>query len=316
MSDVEIRELGGSDEDLGLYADAVLRLMPVVWDLTLEDQRWWERLAGPQLRIVHVAPDGSHVGCASATGMPNDPNSPIHASIVLDRDWTGRGIGTHTLARVEKWAAARRRPEPSLRVGVDGRDAGALAWWARRGFHELDRFVITELDLAATAPAIEDDLPRDLDGLEFTDASRRPDLLRAAYDASCEFRVDMPGEPHEPLPFEEFVALIEQGERPVESILLALDGDRIAGVCTLVLAGDRRRAHTGFTGIARDWRGRGVAAALKARQVEWCRSAGLTTLRTSNHDDNAAMRAVNDRIGFRVAHESVTLARSGPPTRE
>lgn len=305
MSELTIREFGTSDAELEAYVALVLASTPAVWDHTLALERWWEGLSGPQLRFAIEDATGAVVGFASATGLPVDPDSELYFSIHLPPAWRGRGARSQALRLLDAWAM-QQRTAPRVRTSVDTSELDERAWWEQRGFAEKDRHVITELDLRAGSSART---PPPVEGIEFTTLAARPDLLRAAYDTSMEVRVDIPGDSSTPLPFDEFVAVIDRGERPAESLLLALHADRVVGICTLVLASDRERAHTGLTGVVRDWRGRGIAAALKARQVEWCRTAGLRSIRTANHDDNAPMRAVNARAGFRDVFEFATLER-------
>jgi mycothiol synthase len=53
-----------------------------------------------------------------------------------------------------------------------------------------------------------------------------------------------------------------------------------------------------MTAVARAWRGRGVAIALKRATIRWAIDNGLNELRTSNDPDNAPMRAVNATLGY------------------
>jgi RimJ/RimL family protein N-acetyltransferase len=50
-----------------------------------------------------------------------------------------------------------------------------------------------------------------------------------------------------------------------------------------------------------------VAAAMKSAQIAWASSAGLTSLETSNDSPNAAMLAVNRRLGYRTIAENVVV---------
>ena len=64
------------------------------------------------------------------------------------------------------------------------------------------------------------------------------------------------------------------------------------------------------------WRGgragRGIATALKQAQIAAARAAGVRYLRTQNDLANAAMRRVNERLGYERRFEWVHL---GGPLR-
>jgi RimJ/RimL family protein N-acetyltransferase len=47
-----------------------------------------------------------------------------------------------------------------------------------------------------------------------------------------------------------------------------------------------------------DWRGRGIATALKALCLSEAKRRALGRMETENHDDNKAMLAVNRKLGF------------------
>ena len=64
-----------------------------------------------------------------------------------------------------------------------------------------------------------------------------------------------------------------------------------------------------MTGIRRDCRGRGIATALKSAAIAAAREAGVPVLRAQNDLANAAMRRVNEKLGYRPRLEFVYLAR-------
>ena len=66
----------------------------------------------------------------------------------------------------------------------------------------------------------------------------------------------------------------------------------------MLVPGRATVAWHGMTAVARAWRGRGLARALKAATIAWALDNGLEALEGSNDIDNAAMRAVNRRLGY------------------
>ncbi|HXH89214.1 MAG TPA: GNAT family N-acetyltransferase, partial [Gaiellaceae bacterium] len=58
------------------------------------------------------------------------------------------------------------------------------------------------------------------------------------------------------------------------------------------------RAFHDLTGVKRAHRGRGIAAALKARQIAWAKENGYESLQTSNEVRNAPIRHLNAKHGY------------------
>lgn len=65
-----------------------------------------------------------------------------------------------------------------------------------------------------------------------------------------------------------------------------------------------------MTGVKRSFRGRRIASALKRAEIAWAKREGFRTLETFNDELNAAIRALNQKHGYRPARGSVTLRRS------
>ena len=85
-------------------------------------------------------------------------------------------------------------------------------------------------------------------------------------------------------------------------LVLLMDGQDVAGISE---AGwDARfpdRVYQQLTGIARPWRGQGLARGLKAAMLRLVRERhpAVTMMTTFNADTNAAMLSINQRLGFR-----------------
>lgn len=96
------------------------------------------------------------------------------------------------------------------------------------------------------------------------------------------------------------------------SLLVAVDvDDRVVGVGYLHIhqPASRSAGHR-LTGVVSDWRGRGVARLLKAKQIEWAASNGISELRCSNNERNHAMLHINDQLGYERTSTIVMMRRA------
>ncbi|WP_425464540.1 GNAT family N-acetyltransferase [Nocardioides eburneiflavus] len=90
------------------------------------------------------------------------------------------------------------------------------------------------------------------------------------------------------------------------------DGE-VVGCAGLGLDPDQpTRAENGLTAVRADWRGRGLAVHLKLLTLAWAADHGITEVYTWTQDGNAAMRALNTRLGYATTRVGVQLSR---PTR-
>jgi mycothiol synthase len=75
---------------------------------------------------------------------------------------------------------------------------------------------------------------------------------------------------------------------------------------------EQAKAEHGLTVVRRDWRGRGVAAALKERQIGWAQANGISELVTWTQTGNENMQAVNARLGYVTSETSISFTRTLP----
>jgi predicted GNAT superfamily acetyltransferase len=62
-----------------------------------------------------------------------------------------------------------------------------------------------------------------------------------------------------------------------------------------------------MTAVKRAWRGRGIARALKATQINWALENGYTELHTSNEERNDPINRLNARLGYRPGVATIYL---------
>ena len=211
--------------------------------------------------------------------------------------WRRRGVGTAILRELEAHALALGFRE----AGSSVEDTDALAFAERFGLREVDRQVeqVRTIDPDEPWPTVPD-------GVVVVTVADRPELWSAAYDpfaleALADFATDRP-----------IQVTREQWERDwldwPEAMFLALDGESIVGCAGLERDDDLPdRAEHALTAVARSWRRRGLATALKRMTLAAAAQHGIREVYTWTQRDNADMRALNERLGYVTRAESVTV---------
>jgi RimJ/RimL family protein N-acetyltransferase len=131
----------------------------------------------------------------------------------------------------------------------------------------------------------------------------------AVYDAFSATLLDEPTPiPDDDLRLDDFIRDWNEPDTDLESSTAVLDeGGRVVAFTFLNAAGER--AQHGFTGTVREHRGRGLATAAKRRALQTAAARGVTRVTTSNAEENAAMRAINRKLGFESIGEHVIFGR-------
>lgn len=131
----------------------------------------------------------------------------------------------------------------------------------------------------------------------------------AAFEAVREAALDEPTPtPHDALDLDDWIREWDEPNNDHESSTAVLDEEgRVVAFSFLLTAGDR--ASHGFTGTMRDHRGRGLATAAKRRALRTAAERGVTRVTTSNAEENAAMRSINQKLGFEPIGEHVIFGR-------
>jgi RimJ/RimL family protein N-acetyltransferase len=80
---------------------------------------------------------------------------------------------------------------------------------------------------------------------------------------------------------------------------IALEGDRPVSLSYLFFPPVRGTVSTGYTGTRADYRGRGLARAVKLQSLAQAVELGVPSVITDNDSENAAMLHINEVLGYR-----------------
>lgn len=263
------------------------------WSVADEWSAFIAERDGRPVGAAHVEIDVWSPGSCNGSGM-----------VVVPPEERRRGVGSLLAARLSEWT--RERGRVGLDVWCDVASADAMGFWSGRGFVEVSRERLSHLDLAI-AEVTPPELPPDVTVISLGD---RTDLEEGMYRVGAESVEDIPGaDPYDAGDFAQW----RHGELGWPDLLrdcsvVALVGDEVIGFSTLVAFTERPGlAEHEMTAVARGWRGRGLATAMKRQIIANARAAGLTTLEAMNEERNAPMLTVNERLGYRPVTAWVQL---------
>lgn len=196
----------------------------------------------------------------------------------------------------------------------DGLVAAAVAL----GFTEKQRNPLSQIDLETVdwsrwSPRI-DLLAKE--GIRFTTLKEESDRLGAREATHHLWRLHMDVGPDIPMPepfaespYEEFFRFQEDPYFVAETIHLAFDGDRCIATSEIGPNHvDTRYAATYLTGVRREYRRRGLAAALKAVALQDAARRGIRWVSTDNEENNP-MYQLNLQLGFKKVFDWVLMSR-------
>ena len=139
------------------------------------------------------------------------------------------------------------------------------------------------------------------EGIALTTLSdwHHPDRVAKLFKLSEETRQDIPhSTPILAQPKEYFINRLNAPDRRQDRWWLALDGDRPIAMSFLSFPPVRGHVWTGYTCCDRDFRGRGIARAVKLQTLAQAVELGIPSVRTDNDSENVAMLHINETLGY------------------
>lgn len=294
------------DADLEAVARTIREVRP--YDpMSADELRWEDRTYPGTVRFLAEL-DGRVVGAATVGRIyVHPPEFPaLWATIDVLPGARRAGIGTALLGAASD--RARELDKPELFVPASEAQPEGIEFLVHRGFREYERAKAVELPLAALAPPFPEQPP----GISLTSLAERPDLVAGVHAVALETFPDIPGgdEPIAVGDLREFRARdVDRPSIPPDAFIVAVEEEsgRVVGYASLLMAPGGRWAWHDMTAVSRPWRNKGLARSLKEATIRWAIANGLDALRTGNDVDNAPMRAVNARLGYRPTPDLLTM---------
>ncbi|MFN3346722.1 MAG: GNAT family N-acetyltransferase [Candidatus Bipolaricaulaceae bacterium] len=177
-----------------------------------------------------------------------------------------------------------------------------------RGFREVMRTWESWLDVKSFDPKrFEGCLSRvEKDGIVLTtlaeEREQDPEWLAKLYELHMTVLADVPSPtPFTPVPLEEFRRrVLAHPDFLWDGCFLAKRGGEYVGESLMFrLPAEPGHLSQGFTGVRREFRGKGIALALKLKVIGYAQERGYTLIKTWNASTNLPILALNEKLGFR-----------------
>lgn len=127
----------------------------------------------------------------------------------------------------------------------------------------------------------------------------------------------LPDAPHTfpilPQTFENFVERLNGPDRPHDRCWVATHGDRSVALSYLIYPPVRGSVWTGFTCCHPEYRGRGIARAVKLQSLAQAVELGIPSVFTDNDSQNAPMLHINEKLGYQPRPGFVSLVKRVEP---
>jgi len=232
--------------------------------------------------------------------------------LVSDPQWLKRGVGGLLLDRLMEDLREAQAVTVSCRQYASETELVNLL--ERRGFVQTSRGLDLRLDVANVDVS---PLMRcfEADGISIStfaeERERDSRCVEKLYELTTLLSEDDPARGPFAAPAynaREALLWLEMPYVLPDAMFIAKRGDEYVGVSDVSLFQAMPGALTqGFTGVKREYRRRGLATALKLQGMIYAQSHGYQIIQSFNKPQQTAIRALNEKLGFRVQCESLIL---------
>ncbi|WP_442600065.1 GNAT family N-acetyltransferase [Neobacillus sp. D3-1R] len=252
-------------------------------------------------RVVAENEEGQIIGYGAAFRAPWAAPGQLASIFCVDPDFRGQGVGNLILSHLENWANEHQASVLSSIV-MDWID-GSLSFAQKRGFvldaHVFDlELNLKEFDSTKYPDSVELAIKSGIQLVTLADLPGE-ESEHKLYELCVETSKDNPGQYANLPPFAEWrKEFFPEDISRQDWVFLAVDGARFVGVTQLFNTEDDGVLYTNYTAVKKEYRGRGIAKALKRISIDEAVKLGAHTMTTDSEENNAPMQSINRSFGY------------------
>jgi GNAT superfamily N-acetyltransferase len=265
---------------------------------------WWTPREG-EIRVTMIAENeiGAATGYWDMRHETWMKAGTFVMKVVVAPEERGHGVGTQMYT--EALCTAREHGATHLEGYIREIDATSLRFAEARGFQIVHHGFESVLDLANFDEHRFDDLIARVqaEGFRFfslAEAGMTQENKHKLYEVNRDAGLDNPGNDET---FPDFYAfskdVFDASWFRADTQILASYGDHWVGLSAVGIYPADQHAYNAFTGVLRQYRGRGLAQALKLQTILLAKKEGMRFIRTHNDSNNAPMLAINRKLGYK-----------------
>jgi GNAT superfamily N-acetyltransferase len=253
-------------------------------------------------RVVAQTEAGQIIGYGAAFRAPWVEPGQVGSEFCVHPDFRGQGVGEMIVTHLVKWATEQQASVLSSIV-MDWID-GSLPFVQKRGFTVDAHVFELELDVKQFDPAkyegfIEQVGASDIQFVTLADLPGE-ESEQKLYELCVETSKDNPGQYGSLPPFAQWRnEFFPEGASRNDWVFIVMEGDTFVGVTQLYSTETEGVIYTNYTGVRKEYRGRGIAKALKLRSIREAMKEGAHTMTTDSEATNVPMQSVNRSLGYR-----------------
>lgn len=306
---LRIREFSGTPEDFSAVVE-IDNLCDPEHPSTVEEFRYaYETFDTTKyvLRYYLAEKEGRVVGYACYHHMPHRFH-PQHFWIwvAVRPEFRRQGLGSTLYELI--LSDLRKLSAKSLHTVAWETWTDTIRFLEKRGFKEAMRTWESHLDVTSfDFRPFEKYLAQvEREGITVVTLSeekeREPQWLSRLHELYNILSADVPSPtPFTPISLEEFRRrIIENPDLLPEGFFLAKKGEEYVGESFVTrIPAEPACLFQWFTGVRREYRGKGIAMALKLKVIAYAKDHGYTRIKTFNASTNLPILSINEKLGFR-----------------